>query len=136
MKKRILLIGYNYFPEPTGIGKYNGEMMGWLAQEGHACSVLTTYPYYPYWKVQEPYKNSRFSFTVEKQTLDSGASLQVYRVPMYVPENPSGLKRIIQDFTFTLTAFFLHDRDSGPGLGGQRAGAPGPHVCAGEALGP
>ena len=106
MKKKILLIGYNYFPEPTGIGKYSGEMMGWLAKEGYACSVLTAYPYYPYWKVQEPYANSRFSFTAEKQALDSGASLQVYRVPMYVPENPSGLKRITQDFTFTLTAFF------------------------------
>ncbi|SFQ83052.1 WcaI family glycosyltransferase [Hymenobacter arizonensis] len=105
MKKRILLIGYNYFPEPTGIGKYNGEMMGWLAQAGHACSVLTTYPYYPYWKVQEPYANKRFSFTTETQVLDSGASVRVHRVPMYVPEKPSGLKRIIQDFTFTLTAF-------------------------------
>ena len=106
MKKKILLIGYNFFPEPTGIGKYNGEMMGWLAKDGHACSVLTTYPYYPYWKVQQPYTNSRFFYTAEKQTLDSGASIQIYRVPMYVPENPSGIKRITQDFTFTLTAFF------------------------------
>jgi len=106
MKKRILLIGYNFFPEPTGIGKYSGEMMGWLAKEGHICSVLTTYPYYPYWQIQEPYTNRRFSYTTEKQALDSGASLQVYRVPMYVPKNPSGLKRIIQDFTFTISAFF------------------------------
>jgi colanic acid biosynthesis glycosyl transferase WcaI len=106
MKRKILLIGYNFSPEPTGIGKYSGEMMGWLAKEGHACSVLTTYPYYPYWKVQEPYTNSRFSYTTEKQALNSETSLQVYRVPMYIPENPSGLKRIIQDFTFTLTAFF------------------------------
>jgi colanic acid biosynthesis glycosyl transferase WcaI len=106
MKTRILLIGYNFSPEPTGIGKYSGEMMDWLAKEGHACSVLTTYPYYPYWKVQEPYTNSRFSYTAEKQALNSETSLQVYRVPMYIPENPSGLKRIVQDFSFTLTAFF------------------------------
>lgn len=106
MQKKILLIGYNFSPEPTGIGKYNGEMMNWLAAAGHACNVLTTYPYYPDWKVQEPYTRRRFSYTTEQQALNSGEKLAVHRVPMYVPANPTGLKRIVQDFTFTITAFF------------------------------
>ena len=47
--KKVLLISQNFTPEPTGIGKYNGEMMNWLAVNGYDCSVITTYPYYPQW---------------------------------------------------------------------------------------
>lgn len=106
MKKRILLIGYNFYPEPTGIGKYSGEMMEWLAKEGHDCTVITAYPYYPYWKVQEPYYKRRFWYTTEKQEFASGGSLTVHRCPMYVPAQPSGLKRILLDFSFLVSAAF------------------------------
>jgi colanic acid biosynthesis glycosyl transferase WcaI len=58
--KRILFIGGNYFPEPIGIGKYNGEMIDMLAREGHYCTVVTSYPYYPQWKVQQPMPKSRY----------------------------------------------------------------------------
>ncbi|HEX8330739.1 MAG TPA: WcaI family glycosyltransferase [Hymenobacter sp.] len=106
MKKRILLIGYNYAPEPTGIGKYSGEMMAWLAQHGYDCTVLTTYPYYPHWAVQEPYRKHRFGYHTEKQRLPSGAEITVHRCPAYVPARPTGIKRILLDFSFLLTAFF------------------------------
>ncbi|RZK36711.1 MAG: colanic acid biosynthesis glycosyltransferase WcaI, partial [Hymenobacter sp.] len=43
MKKSFLLIGYNFHPEPTGIGKYSGEMAYWLAEHGHDCTVITAY---------------------------------------------------------------------------------------------
>jgi colanic acid biosynthesis glycosyl transferase WcaI len=106
MKKRILLIGYNFYPEPTGIGKYSGEMMEWLAKEGHDCTVITAYPYYPYWKVQEPYYEHRFGYTTENRVFASGGSLTVHRCPMYVPAKPSGLKRILLDFSFLISAAF------------------------------
>lgn len=106
MKKRVLVIGYNYYPEPTGIGKYSGEMVYWLAKKGYDCTVITAYPYYPYWKVQEPYYKNRFGYKTERQTFASGGSLTVHRCPMYVPEKPSGLKRILLDFSFLITAFF------------------------------
>ncbi|HAI44922.1 MAG TPA: hypothetical protein DCM40_46020, partial [Maribacter sp.] len=41
--KKLLFIGYNFSPELTGIGKYSGEMMHWLAKKGHDCTVLTSY---------------------------------------------------------------------------------------------
>jgi colanic acid biosynthesis glycosyl transferase WcaI len=104
MKKSILLIGYNFNPEPTGIGKYNGEMISWLGEKGYDCSVITTYPYYPYWKVQEPYYNSRFWYKTEEQKLSSGKSIKVHRCPVYVPENPTGLKRILLDLSFLISA--------------------------------
>jgi len=105
MKQRILLIGYNFTPEPTGIGKYSGEMIEWLANAGYDCSVITTYPYYPYWKVQEPYHKKRFWYLKESATTKSGGKVTVYRCPMYVPNKPSGVKRILLDMSFTATAF-------------------------------
>lgn len=100
MKKRILFIGYNYKPEPTGIGKYTGEMVDWLAKEGHDCSVITTYPYYPYWKVQEPFNKNKFWYKKSIENFASGGKLSVYRCPMYVPKTPTGLKRMLLDVSF------------------------------------
>ncbi len=106
MKRKILIIGYNYYPEPTGIGKYSGEMVRWLATKGYDCTVITAYPYYPYWKVQEPYHKNRLWYKTESEQFESGGKITVHRCPMYVPSKPSGLKRMILDFTFLLSAFF------------------------------
>jgi colanic acid biosynthesis glycosyl transferase WcaI len=105
MKKRILLIGYNFYPEPTGIGKYSGEMMPWLANHGYECSVLTAYPYYPYWQVQPPYEAKSSWYLTETMPVASPGSLTVHRVPMFIPKSPSGLKRILLDMSFSVTAF-------------------------------
>lgn len=106
MKERILLIGYNYAPEPTGIGKYSGEMMAWLATHGYECTVVTTYPYYPHWAVQKPYDQQRFWYHTEIERPAPGVAITVHRCPAYVPAKPSGLKRILLDFSFSVTAFF------------------------------
>ena len=105
MNKRILLIGYNFSPEPTGIGKYSGEMIHWLAKHGYDCLVVTTYPYYPYWKVQEPYFKKRFWYTKEVENFSSGGKITTYRCPMYVPKEPSGKKRMLLDLSFMFSAF-------------------------------
>ncbi|MDF4201869.1 WcaI family glycosyltransferase [Maribacter sp. SA7] len=105
--KRILFVGYNFSPELTGIGKYSGEMMHWLAEKGHECTVLTSYPYYPYWKIQKPYRKNRFWYKKEVTNFESGGKLRVIRCPMYVPNKPSGLKRMLLDCTFSLSAFLV-----------------------------
>ncbi len=51
---KILVYGINYSPELTGIGKYTGEMVEWLARNGHEVRVITAPPYYPEWKVAVP----------------------------------------------------------------------------------
>jgi colanic acid biosynthesis glycosyl transferase WcaI len=106
IKKRILIIGYNFYPEPTGIGKYTGEMVQWLAKKGYDCSVITAYPYYPHWKVQESYFKERFRYKTEIKEFDSGGKITVHRCPMYIPANPTGIKRILLDFSFLISAFF------------------------------
>ena len=105
--KRILLISYNFSPELTGIGKYNGEMINWLAKAGYECSVLTSYPYYPFWKVQEPYRRRRFSYSYEEITVpNTQAKVRVYRCPMFVPARPTGTKRILLDLSFFISSLF------------------------------
>ena len=100
--KRILVIGINFMPELTGIGKYTGEMVSWLADNGYDCSVVTAFPYYPYWKIQSPYK----ALLYKKETLEKG-KVNVYRCPLYVPKNPTGIKRIIHDASFFISAFLM-----------------------------
>jgi colanic acid biosynthesis glycosyl transferase WcaI len=109
MENRILLIGGNYFPEPTGIGKYNAEMMDWLASHGNDCSVITSYPYYPYWKVQKPYAGIFLRYKKEfvRNTNNEGKPIKIYRCPQYVPAKPTLIRRMILDLTFSISSFIL-----------------------------
>jgi colanic acid biosynthesis glycosyl transferase WcaI len=102
-QQRVLLLGGNFVPEPTGIGKYNGEMMTWLANQGYDCAVISTYPYYPHWKLQNPYEKKGFWYTTEVVET-KGTPMKIYRCPHYIPQNPTGFKRIISDFSFLFSA--------------------------------
>jgi colanic acid biosynthesis glycosyl transferase WcaI len=107
-KQRILLIGGNFFPEPTGIGKYNGEMVDWLSKNGFDCTVITTFPYYPHWKIQDPYSKRSFWFKKEEiKTSHNSLPITIIRAPHYVPGIPSALKRIISDFSFFFSAYLV-----------------------------
>lgn len=99
---RILVIGINCFPELTGIGKYTGEMINWLVENNHDATMVTGFPYYPNWKVQEPYNGNFY-----KKEGYHKQKLVVYRCPMYIPSDPSGLKRMIHEGTFLISAFFV-----------------------------
>ncbi len=106
MRKRILFIGGNFSPEQTGIGKYSGEMIDWLSTKGFECTVVTSYPYYPQWKVQAPY--NKISFRYKKEVItspgNSSKDINIIRCPHYIPKKPTGLKRIISDFSFFLSS--------------------------------
>lgn len=95
---KILVYGINYSPELTGIGKYTGEMVEWMAQEGHDVRVITAPPYYPEWKIGERYSAWRYR-------REDGAAT-VWRCPLYVPKQPSTLKRLIHLGSFALSSFF------------------------------
>jgi colanic acid biosynthesis glycosyl transferase WcaI len=98
--KKILLISYNYAPELTGIGKYNAEMCEYLVSIGHDVKVITAYPYYPNWQVFEGYTNNWY----KKEVLNG---VKLVRCPFYIPANPTGLKRILQDFSFYISTLFV-----------------------------
>lgn len=90
----ILIYGLNYAPELTGIGKYTGEMSDWLAARGHKVTVVTAPPYYPAWRIRDEYRGSWYR--LEKRQ----GKPTVYRVPLWVPERPTGLKRVLHLASF------------------------------------
>lgn len=95
---KILIYSLNYAPELTGIGKYSGEMASWLANNGDEVRVVTAPPYYPDWRVPSPYSSSSY----HNETL---SGVNVFRCPLWVPNNPGGLKRIIHLASFALSSF-------------------------------
>lgn len=95
---KILVYGINYSPELTGIGKYTGEMVAWMAEQGHEVRVITAPPYYPQWQVQGNYSGWKYA-------KEQGVAT-VWRCPMYVPKQPSTLKRLIHLGSFALSSFF------------------------------
>ena len=96
-KSSVLIIGINFFPEPTGIGKYTAEFAFSLAEKDFDVSVITSFPYYPQWKIYSGYKNLWY----KKETI---RAVNITRCPLYVPSTLSGLKRMLQDFSFFITA--------------------------------
>ena len=95
--QRILVIGINYSPEPTGIGRYTGDMGAWLSEQGHHVEVVTARPYYPQWKVMG--RGRKWFF--EKESI---SGVDVLRCPLYVPSDPTALRRILQDLSFFLSS--------------------------------
>jgi colanic acid biosynthesis glycosyl transferase WcaI len=93
---RILIYGINYAPELTGIGKYTGEMASWFVKQGHTVHMVTGMPYYPEWKKETRYRGKLW----HKEIIDG---VHVYRCPLYVPEKVNALKRIIHEFSFTMS---------------------------------
>ncbi len=95
---KILIYTANFAPEPTGIGKYSGEMAAWLAARGHKVRAIAAPPYYPTWKVDPnyrwpPYRREQWS------------GVDVWRVPLWVPTSPGGFARVLHLMSFAFTSF-------------------------------
>ncbi|HWQ45653.1 MAG TPA: WcaI family glycosyltransferase [Longilinea sp.] len=95
---RILIVGINFWPEPTGTGKYTGEMAAYLAERGHQVTVITAPPYFPYWKIQPGYKTLRYQ-------VETWQGVKIIRCPLYVPKKVTGAKRLIHLLTFALSTW-------------------------------
>lgn len=98
-KDRFVLYSLNYAPELTGIGKYNGEMVRWFADHGYHMDVVCAAPYYPEWKIHQGFSGLRYSS-------ERGTGTHVIRCPLYVPKNPTTIKRLLHLISFAITSFF------------------------------
>jgi len=94
---KILIYSANYAPEPTGIGKYSGEMAEWLAAKGHDVRVVAAPPYYPNWKIAEGYQWPPY----RRESLHG---VDVWRAPLWVPSNPDGVKRVLHLMSFAVSS--------------------------------
>jgi colanic acid biosynthesis glycosyl transferase WcaI len=96
---RILIYSANFAPEPTGIGKYSGDMAGWLAAHGHEVRVVCAPPYYPAWQVDRKYRWPPYR-------REQWRGVDVWRTPLWVPKSPKGgLTRLVHLLSFAITSF-------------------------------
>jgi colanic acid biosynthesis glycosyl transferase WcaI len=92
---KILIYSANFAPEPTGIGKYSGEMATWLAHQGHSVRVIAAPPYYPAWRIERGYRWPPYR-------RDEMNGVDVWRAPLWVPANPNGVARLVHLASFAL----------------------------------
>jgi len=84
----ILIVSSNYYPEPLGIGLYSHDLALTLKRQGHEVWVLTTFPYYPWWKTPEDLKH----FALEYAYLEG---IHVYRTKLHFSKSKSTFGRIL-----------------------------------------
>ncbi len=94
---RILIYSIYFPPTQIGAAKYNGEMAVWLAQRGHEVSVVTAPPHYPDWQVTEGYAGGRYQ-------REQWQGVKIWRCPIWVPRQPTGIKRILHLLSFALSS--------------------------------
>lgn len=95
--RRVLIVGINYAPEPVGIGPYTQGLAEALVAEGAEVQAVVAKPYYPQWRTYPAYAGGGWQQTEE-------AGVKLVRCPIYVPAEPSGLKRIVHLASFALSA--------------------------------
>lgn len=99
MRKKITIIGINYYPEDTAIGLYTSQLAEYFYEKNIEVTVITGFPYYPAWRIKEEYK---FKKTFYRESING---IEILRYKQYVPKNPTFLKRILHLLDFSLGTF-------------------------------
>jgi colanic acid biosynthesis glycosyl transferase WcaI len=96
---RVLVLGINYAPERSGVAPFTTGLCEHLASQGHDVAVVTTFPYYPEWRVWDGYRGSFY-----RKDFANGVSVR--RVWHFVPRRASRLaQRLVYDLSFMTTSF-------------------------------
>ncbi len=53
---RVVVLGINYWPEEAGIADFTTRRCEFLASRGHNVTIITGFPYYPKWQIEESYR--------------------------------------------------------------------------------
>ena len=93
----MLIVGINYAPEPIGIGPYTQGLAEALVAAGAEVQAVVAKPYYPQWKTYPTHAGGGWQHGEE-------GGVKLVRCPIYVPAQPSGLKRILHLASFALSA--------------------------------
>jgi colanic acid biosynthesis glycosyl transferase WcaI len=94
---KILIYGIYFAPDLIGVGKYTGEMADWLANKGHSVRAVVAPPYYPAWKIPDDFYGS-----VWRPSLWNNVA--VYRCPLWMPREPTGVKRVLHLMSFMVSS--------------------------------
>ncbi|WP_353777087.1 WcaI family glycosyltransferase [Winogradskyella sp. 3972H.M.0a.05] len=98
-RKNITLISLNYAPEDSAIGLYSTQWAEFLSKQGYNISVLTAFPYYPQWRINNDYRQ-KSTFLKEEEN-----GIKIYRYKQYVPSKPTFFKRVVHMLDFTFGTF-------------------------------
>lgn len=97
---RVLFFGTNYVPERTGMAPFTTALCEHFASQGHDVNVITTFPYYPEWRVWDGYRGN----VTQSQRIKGVA---VRRVWHFVPAQASSLvQRLAHDVSFAINVFW------------------------------
>ncbi|HEX6110740.1 MAG TPA: WcaI family glycosyltransferase [Geminicoccaceae bacterium] len=94
---KVLILGLNFAPELTGVGRYTGDFAAWLSERGHEVHVITAPPYYPEWRVGPGY-------TARTWRRETAARVQVLRCPVWVPPVLTPMTRILHLLSFAMSS--------------------------------
>jgi colanic acid biosynthesis glycosyl transferase WcaI len=94
---RILIIGINYSPEETGIAVFTAGRAEYLAERGHEVTVCTGFPYYPHWRVREPYRGRLLA-------RERNNGVTILRSWLYVPRRVNSIRRILHEASFVASS--------------------------------
>jgi colanic acid biosynthesis glycosyl transferase WcaI len=93
---RVLIVGLNYVPEPTGIAPYTTGLAEGLTRGGVPVRVIAGFPHYPQWRVQDGYAGRTMRETI--------GGVPVTRVRHFVPSAPRLVDRLLLELGFGLRA--------------------------------
>jgi putative colanic acid biosynthesis glycosyltransferase WcaI len=95
---KILILTLNYAPEQTGYGPRVAFLAEYLAGQGHSSTVLTGFPFMPYWSRYPEYKGK---FVMEEHH----KGWKVTRLSHFIPSRPkSTLQRLLLEGSFCFMA--------------------------------
>ncbi|MEQ4518746.1 glycosyltransferase family 4 protein [Pseudarthrobacter sp. B907] len=94
----IAILGLHYAPESTGNAPYTTGLAEGLADAGHHVKVITGFPHYPEWRLQEG------SGEWSRHEIKNGVELT--RLRHYVPARPKIAGRLLMELSFGLRLIF------------------------------
>lgn len=95
---RVLILGLNYSPEPTGNAPYTTSLAENLTQCGFQVRALTAHPHYPTWRVYPGHGGWVRTEIVH--------GVRLTRLAHYVPRSPSNMKRLLSEVSFGVRLIF------------------------------
>jgi colanic acid biosynthesis glycosyl transferase WcaI len=94
---KVLILGLNFAPELTGVGRYTADFAAWLSARGHEVRVITAPPYYPEWRVAAGYASWAWR-------RDHAGAAWVLRCPIWLAGAATLPARVMHLFSFGLSS--------------------------------
>jgi colanic acid biosynthesis glycosyl transferase WcaI len=95
---KVLILGLNFTPELTGVGRYTADFAAWLSDRGHEVRVITAPPYYPEWRVAAGY--AAWAWRRDR----AAGGVPVLRCPIWLPRGTTLPARVVHLASFALSS--------------------------------